>query len=369
MGTADSPASNGHSLQLDGCDIRYPQQVKSIKAKNIFKTKVLHDNPETLVGDFTSKDNRKRNITAPQTPPHKDVPQSPTITAQMDHMPKLTSSVRTLKEGLSVLKQEFIDFKERTLSVLHQNNNIQPAGELYSLLKQQRDKIRELQQAMRELEEHNQYLRTALVTEELTTITHVSITSTQILQHNQTEEQPQTKNGLTSSPTLTPAITPPLIQPSHSTLPTSFSSSSTASTLPETTLTKPIQTPTTDLHNTVKPAHNTQRPPPSEKKQHQVIFMSDSNGKYVDMKRLFPNKNSTKIWTPTISKATDQLSSMDQEGVLVWKRGDSLARFTYCSVLGSSVVDYTITNMNPGHINAFTVLPQLHLSDHSPTVL
>ncbi|KAL7857245.1 hypothetical protein SRHO_G00161440 [Serrasalmus rhombeus] len=59
METADSSASNGHSLQLDGCEIRYPQQVKSIKAKKIFKTKVLHDNPETLVGDFTSKNNRK----------------------------------------------------------------------------------------------------------------------------------------------------------------------------------------------------------------------------------------------------------------------------------------------------------------------
>ncbi|KAL7850012.1 hypothetical protein SRHO_G00193610 [Serrasalmus rhombeus] len=41
------------------------------------------------------------------------------------------------------------------------NNNIQPTGELYSLLKQQRDEITELQQAMRELEEDNQYLRTA----------------------------------------------------------------------------------------------------------------------------------------------------------------------------------------------------------------
>ena len=67
----------------------------------------------------------KRNITAPQTPPHKDVPQSPTITAQMEHTPKLASSVRTLKEGLSVLEQEFIDFKERTLYVLHQNNSSQ----------------------------------------------------------------------------------------------------------------------------------------------------------------------------------------------------------------------------------------------------
>ncbi|XP_036416793.1 LOW QUALITY PROTEIN: uncharacterized protein LOC118800643 [Colossoma macropomum] len=45
---------------------------------------------------------------------------------------------------------------------LNNNNNNQPAGELHSLLQQQRDEIRELQQAMRELEDDNQYLRMAL---------------------------------------------------------------------------------------------------------------------------------------------------------------------------------------------------------------
>ena len=39
-------------------------------------------------------------------------------------------------------------------------------------------------------------------------------------------------------------------------------------------------------------------------------------------------------------------------------RGDSLGRYTYSSVLGSSVVDYAVTDMDPEHINAFIVLPQ-----------
>lgn len=44
-------------------------------------------------------------------------------------------------------------------------------------------------------------------------------------------------------------------------------------------------------------------------------------------------------------------------------RGDPSSRFTYCSALGSSVVDYAITDMDPSCICAFTVRPQLPLSD------
>ena len=36
-------------------------------------------------------------------------------------------------------------------------------------------------------------------------------------------------------------------------------------------------------------------------------------------------------------------------------RGDSLGRFTYSSALGSSVVDYAITDTDPSTISAFTV--------------
>lgn len=46
-------------------------------------------------------------------------------------------------------------------------------------------------------------------------------------------------------------------------------------------------------------------------------------------------------------------------------RGDSLGRFTYSSALGSSVVDYAITLMDPSSINAVTVRKQTPLSDHN----
>nr|WPH61295.1 reverse transcriptase [Somniosus microcephalus] len=46
-------------------------------------------------------------------------------------------------------------------------------------------------------------------------------------------------------------------------------------------------------------------------------------------------------------------------------RGDSLGRLTYSSTLGSSVVDYTITDLDPCDINAFTVRQQSPLSDHN----
>ena len=45
--------------------------------------------------------------------------------------------------------------------------------------------------------------------------------------------------------------------------------------------------------------------------------------------------------------------------------GDSLGRFTYSSTLGSSVVDYAITDMDLSSISAFTVRQQTPLSDHN----
>ena len=46
-------------------------------------------------------------------------------------------------------------------------------------------------------------------------------------------------------------------------------------------------------------------------------------------------------------------------------RGDSLGRFTYCSALGTSVVDYAVTDMDPSSFSAFTVRQQTPLSDHN----
>ena len=46
-------------------------------------------------------------------------------------------------------------------------------------------------------------------------------------------------------------------------------------------------------------------------------------------------------------------------------RGDSLGRFTYCSALGTSVVDYAVTDMDPSSFSAFTVRQQTPPSDHN----
>jgi hypothetical protein len=46
-------------------------------------------------------------------------------------------------------------------------------------------------------------------------------------------------------------------------------------------------------------------------------------------------------------------------------RGDSFGRYTYTSSLGSSTVDYFLTDLNPESLRAFTVSPLTPLSDHS----
>jgi hypothetical protein len=50
-------------------------------------------------------------------------------------------------------------------------------------------------------------------------------------------------------------------------------------------------------------------------------------------------------------------------------RGDSLGRFTYCSPLGHSTVDYMITDIDPFSLSSFTVKPLTPLSDHSQITL
>lgn len=50
-------------------------------------------------------------------------------------------------------------------------------------------------------------------------------------------------------------------------------------------------------------------------------------------------------------------------------RGDSFGRYTYCSRLGSSTVDYAITDLDLTSLRAFTVKEQTPLSDHSQITL
>ena len=83
--------------------------------------------------------------------------------------------------------------------------------------------------------------------------------------------------------------------------------------------------------------------------------------------------------TPTVTHWNNLDSEINQSGReivrLCWAlglyivigrfKGDSLRTFTYSSVLGSSVVDYAITDMDPSTITAFTARQQSPLSDHN----
>lgn len=46
-----------------------------------------------------------------------------------------------------------------------------------------------------------------------------------------------------------------------------------------------------------------------------MIFLCDSNGKHISLRRLFPGRPSAQIWSPTSSKAMEQLSSQNFQGV------------------------------------------------------
>ena len=57
------------------------------------------------------------------------------------------------------------------------------------------------------------------------------------------------------------------------------------------------------------------RSEPASQNHTEIIFLCDSNGKYVDMKRLFPGRRSKKIWSPTTSEAMKKLATTDLQGV------------------------------------------------------
>ncbi|KAL7379830.1 hypothetical protein ABVT39_006651 [Epinephelus coioides] len=186
--------------QIGGCEIQYPEQVITAQQKKDFKMNVLPANSETLVADFSKKNNYKNSLdnfensfqtlktvvaskVAPP-PPQELQTRSPISSRHpptpYSESPKLSSNLRVLKEGISVLEREFIEFREKTLSSLQRSDDSQLVEEMYSTVQHQRYQIDELQQAVRELEEDNRSLRGTLkrVIEELTPAHHSSPTQT-----------------------------------------------------------------------------------------------------------------------------------------------------------------------------------------------
>ncbi|MGH0122848.1 UNVERIFIED_CONTAM: hypothetical protein FKN15_008555 [Acipenser sinensis] len=95
----------------------------------------------------------KSNPESEATPPTPCFPASP----------KVYNNIRTLKECLSVLELQFIEFKEHTLTSMNQPSPTQQLrDEVTRLESEHRAEVQELRVALRGLEEDNQAMKTEL---------------------------------------------------------------------------------------------------------------------------------------------------------------------------------------------------------------
>ena len=81
--------------------------------------------------------------------------------------------------------------------------------------------------------------------------------------------------------------------------------------------------------------------------------------------RILPNRNNYDKNSNKSGKQVLQLCRVLDLYIVnggLW--GDSFGRYTYCSKLGSSTVDYAITDLDQTSLSAFTVKEQTPLSDH-----
>ena len=259
--------------------------------------------------------------------------------------PRVYSSLRTLRDSLAVLEQEFTQFREDTLAN-GSSHTLQANSEAAGLLTQHRGEMQELRAAMRHLEEDNQALRTELrrVREELakteqhsqslhrdmeglkhtlhhlqlpSTHTHAASPSTDTPTHTHAAS-PSTASPSTDTPTHTHAASP---STDTHTAPTTHTSTETNNTTSTDTPTTPPRAntnptpPSTDTQST--PPHvnaHSSTPSPQTPRasrptgEADFIILCDSNGKYLSEKRLFPGRNVTKIRCPTTRTALDLLS-------------------------------------------------------------
>ncbi|XP_030253411.1 uncharacterized protein LOC115569568 [Sparus aurata] len=134
------------------------------------------------------------------------------------------------------------------------------------------------------------------------------------------------------------------------------------------------------------------RPEPASHNNTEIIFLCDSNGKYINMKRLFPGRRSKMIWSPTISEAIKKLATTDLQGVKhilihtgtndlthnknipqslrqVAERATSVAptaRVTISTLLPRrDVPQHEINKINAEISKACTGIPNVHMAHHA----
>ncbi|KAJ8336636.1 hypothetical protein SKAU_G00378560 [Synaphobranchus kaupii] len=229
--------------------------------------------------------------------------------------PKVYSSIRTLRDSLAVLEQEFTQFREDTLANCSSHTQ-QANSEVASLLRQHRCEMQELRSAMRHLEEDNQALRTELhrVKEELAKADQRSHSLQRDMEglkhtlHNiqlppiHTHATSPSANTHTAPPTHTSA---PCTQTHTPTTPSKTDIDPT----PSITVTQCSTPPHVDTHtSTLSPNTPKTSKPTGQHNEVDVIILCDSNGKYLNESRLFPGRKVIKLRCPTTQTALELLS-------------------------------------------------------------
>ncbi|KAJ8372040.1 hypothetical protein AAFF_G00295520 [Aldrovandia affinis] len=264
-------------------------------------------NSSTVAGNTASEQEEEDDTMVPEvTEPDLKPTTSPSGPAHPTP-PKL---LQQLRESLSLLELDFTEFRELTLARLAESDTTQQLRhELQQLkqdsqeamaelrrenqkttseLKETQKRLRQLTQTIRELEEENSTLRAqTLKLKEDTANRDLSFSR----ELQQMKEQLQEKSCHVSpssythatvpTPTLSPAAkpsTPP--DPGNSPIPQPSPTSPT--------LTPRDSPPDTHSLPAAQPLNTEPNPDRPAKPEAQVVLLMDSNGKYLDTKRLFP---------------------------------------------------------------------------------
>ncbi|XP_058863011.1 mucin-6-like [Acipenser ruthenus] len=389
--------------------------------------------------------------TAPCSSPTA-APRTPPLT------PRLPSTVQHLKECLSLLEVEFAEFKELTLTTLTENDLVQQIrDEVRQVRNEARASIRELGAEMGELRQDNEALRNELakLREELQRKERsIQSLREQLLRvtppppHPEQQHHSQPKNTgapasracltdtdtdthTTSSHTHTDPNThptPPAHPDSETLPPTTHTTphSPTTHTTPHspTTHTDPNTHPTPPAHpdsetlppptthttphspttHTAPPSHITHTAPetqtPSSRQANKiysskVAILIDSNGKYLNQRRLFPSSRVAKFWCPTTERALQllcQSTLRDPEHIIIHtgtndlgSQGEDVAEsvrrvaekatkeFPGAKIVISTLLpredvpQHTIQRINSDISRGCALLPNVHLAHH-PTL-
>ncbi|MGH0119404.1 UNVERIFIED_CONTAM: hypothetical protein FKN15_022539 [Acipenser sinensis] len=330
--------------------------------------------------------------------------------------PRLPSTVQHLKECFSLLEVEFAEFKEFTLTTLTENDLVQQIrDEVRQVRNEARASIRELGAEMGELRQDNEALRNELakLREELQRKERsIQSLREQLLRvtpppphpEQQCYSQPKNTGAPASRACLTDTNTDTHTTSSHThtdpnTHPTPPAHPDTE-TLPPTTHT----TPHSPITHTAPPSHITHTAPETQtplSRQASKIYSSkvailiDSNGKYLNQRRLFPSSRVAKFWCPTTERALQllcQSTLRDPEHIIIHtgtndlgSQGENVAEsvrrvaekatkeFPGAKIVISTLLpredvpQHTIQRINSDISRGCALLPNVHLAHH-PTL-